>query len=283
MNHTKLTQMLLENLPIPTQPDILVAFLKERRKKSPDVQEIAKMLQNDMGLAVAILKTVNSAAFCFSFEIVSINQAVMILGLNNLSNLIFAFCLQQSPGQRSPELDAIWEESQSVALIAAKLAQQFTTIAPDEAFAGALLSNCGAPLLKQHSKEYLTFFINNHNCATVDVIKSENETFRLDHAVVGYYFAKRWDFPIQLCQTIYHHHSTDFKNDFMPIKPKEMRTKVCCIVALIQASEYLYHASKQLPAPYSWEKNAESIASLLSTDQSTIEAMVPVIESVMYA
>ncbi|MGL1936841.1 MAG: HDOD domain-containing protein [Fibrobacterales bacterium] len=283
MNHTKLTQMLLENLPIPPQPDILVAFIKERRKNNPDVQEISKMIQNDMGLSVAILKTVNSAAFSFSFDIVSINQAVMILGLNNLSNLIFAFCLQQSSGQNSPEMKNIWEESQSVALIAAKLAQQFTTIAPDEAFAGALLSNCGAPILKVHSNEYLPFFSQHHNNATEDFIKSENETFRLDHAVVGYYFAKRWDFPMQLCHTIYHHHTTNFKNDLMHIKPKEMRTKISRIVALIQAAEYLYHASKQFPAPYSWEKNSDTIATLLSTDRSCIEEMVQVVESVMFA
>lgn len=63
---------------IPPQP----AIIEQIREVSPDLPKIAQLIGKDAGISANILRTVNSPAFNLPNKIGSINQAVMLLGLD---------------------------------------------------------------------------------------------------------------------------------------------------------------------------------------------------------
>ena len=87
---TEQIQQALLGISVPPQPQIMVDLQMEQYMPEPDLGAIAKLISQDPGLSGALLKIVNSPYFGLTNRIVSIQQAVNLLGCNTVINLINA-------------------------------------------------------------------------------------------------------------------------------------------------------------------------------------------------
>ncbi|MGL1934308.1 MAG: HDOD domain-containing protein [Fibrobacterales bacterium] len=274
MELSKLTTLMLNSIEIPAQPDVLVQFLATCRSQECEITIITNILQQDMALVASILRTVNSAAFGLEYNVTSVQQAIMLMGLKNLGNLVNCFCMRQALYNGDKELDVFWEQSNHLSIIATHLAKRYTRIEPDEVYATALLSNCGVPSLTERSAEYLKRYLENVFNNEQSITKYEDKMYCLDHSVVGYYLAKRWNLPEFIYYSIYYHHSTDLENDFSLIKDESLKKKIKETVLLLQLSEYIYSKIHLLNEPFSWFQNREQIMDGLKATEPEVEVLI---------
>lgn len=201
---------ILQGIAIPPQPQIMVDLQMEQLQPDCSLQNIAKLISQDVGLSGSILKTVNSAFFGLSNEITSIQQAVSLLGANTVINLVNA---QSIRGSLSDDdiiaLEKFWDSATEVAMASAVIAKQIGIDAADDAYTLGLFHNAGIPLLMQRFANYTEVMQFAYAQSERSITDIENEHLNTNHAVVGYYVAKSWNLPLELCRAIHEHHNVE--------------------------------------------------------------------------
>ena len=78
----------IQSTPLPKMPEAVLQFQTEMNKAEPNIDLIAQIISTDIALSGNVLKLVNSASYGMSTKISSIRQAVVILGLSTMKNVI---------------------------------------------------------------------------------------------------------------------------------------------------------------------------------------------------
>ncbi|MGH1371780.1 MAG: HDOD domain-containing protein [Cellvibrionaceae bacterium] len=203
-------QKVLQGISIPPQPQIMVDLQMEQLSPDCSINVIADLIGQDIGLAGSILKTVNSPFYGLSNKITSINQAVNLLGVKSVINLVNGLSIKGELGDdQIIALGKFWDSSMEVAMAASVIAKQIGFSASDEAYTLGLFHNCGVPLLMMRFDNYPDVLVEAYAKECARMIDIENEELKTNHAVVGYYVAKSWNLPGYLCEAIHEHHTIE--------------------------------------------------------------------------
>src|SRR3989338_4245530 len=89
---------ILKSIRIPPCPEVVMALLEEARQPEVDFKKLVKLISGDVGLAASMLKTANSPFFALRHKASSVQQAVSVLGLKNLVQIVRGSALQNTLG-----------------------------------------------------------------------------------------------------------------------------------------------------------------------------------------
>jgi len=202
-------QRLLQGIRVPPQPQVLVDLQMEQAMPDPDLKRIAELIAKDVGLAGTMLKFVNSPFYGLANKITSIEQAVSLLGIATVINILNGLAIK---GEMSDEnivaLTSFWDNANDTAMVCAKVAKQIGYPNPDEAYSLGLFHNAGIPLMIQKFDNYISTMESADLEQYERLIDAENAIFNTNHCVVGYYIGRSWNLPTHICQAIADHHNT---------------------------------------------------------------------------
>ena len=231
-------QQALQGISVPPQPQIMVDLQMEQLMPDPDLKAIAKLISQDPGLSGALLKLVNSPHFALPSRVVSILQAVNLLGCNTVINLINAQSIRgEMNDQTIVTLNRFWDTAQDVALTCLTLAKRIGYEPADEAYALGLFHNSGIPLMLKRFPEYMNVLEEAYAAAGDEcrIVDTENRILNTNHAVVGYYTARSWRLPEHICEAIANHHNVQAVFSGPADEKPHLRT----LLAILKASEHL--------------------------------------------
>ncbi len=232
---------ILQGVVIPPQPQVMVDLQMEQCSPRCSVERIATLISQDVGLSGALLKTVNSPYFKRANKISSIHQAVGLLGINGVVNLVNAHSIRGAlSDDEIVALSSFWDSAMEVAMTAAVIAKQIGYPSPDEAYSLGLFHNCGIPLLSQRFDRYPQI-LKEAYCRHTAITDTENSLINTNHAVVGYFVAKSWHLPPPICDAIHEHHHVSqlFLRD-------SSTHQVKTLVAILKMAEHICHLPKIL-------------------------------------
>lgn len=199
---------ILKGITVPPQPQIIVDIHMELVMPNPDIDHIAKLISQDVGLTGTILKVVNSKLYGLKNKITSIQQAVHLLGLQSVIRITEGLSIKgEMDDETIVALGGFWDSALDIASVSATIARQIGFQAPDKAYCLGLLHNCGVPLLMKTHSDYPTIMKRSYEGESGRVIDLENNHFNTNHAVVGYYVGKSWGLPQDICEVIAEHHN----------------------------------------------------------------------------
>ena len=113
-----------------------IHLLNALYSKTPDFQRLAYLLVQDPELCVALIRQANSAAHRRTREISSIHQALLMLGMQRLQQLVTTLMLARN----GPASLLMLPQLLTRAAMCESLARQFSRAAPDEAFTVGIFS-----------------------------------------------------------------------------------------------------------------------------------------------
>lgn len=227
---------ILHGIHVPPQPQILVDLQMEQLAPNPEISRIAALIAKDVGLAGTMLKFVNSPFFGLANRISSIEQAVSLLGLNTVINILNGIAIK---GEMTDEsimaLTRFWDTANDIAMVCATIAKKVGFPMPDEAYTLGLFHNAGIPLMMKKFPGYLQVLEESYVAQSERVIDLENERFNTNHCVVGYYIGKSWNLPEHLCLAIAEHHNT-----YRIFLSKDSRNqKLKTLIAILKLAEHI--------------------------------------------
>ena len=265
----------LQGISIPPQPQIMVDLQMEQLSPDCNINRIAELISQDVGLSGSILKTINSPFYGLKNKITSIQQACNLLGINSVINIVNALSIR---GELSDEninsLNKFWDSAMDIAMACTTIAKQVGLQSPDEAYTLGLFHNCGIPLLMLRFENYQQIMIDSYACPDKRIVDIENNAFNTNHAVVGYYVAKSWHLPRYMGTAIAQHHSAHkifTEND--KTKPEEKN-----LIAILKIAEHIcgnYRVIGNQEIDYEWKNIEEGVLlylGLSSYDLQSIQA-----------
>jgi HD-like signal output (HDOD) protein len=206
---------IIKNFHIPIKPEILTELQLEQAKTDPSPKAFAEVITKDVALSASVLKTVNSPLFGLNRTITDIKQSVMLLGCDNISNLVSFFQLKNAfSGKKSAiSHEKYWDTAMETANMMSILLTQLklTTECPSEdAYAFGLFRDCGIPLMAMKYENYKDVLTEANNTPQSLFTDIEESHYQTNHAIVGFFVANTWNLPKNLCELILRHHETDF-------------------------------------------------------------------------
>jgi diguanylate cyclase (GGDEF)-like protein len=174
------------------------------------VNELADVVGQDPVLTAKILKLVNSPLFGVARRIVSLPQAMVVLGLRTVKVLTLSFSIVDSYGQRRVEwfdYKTYWRRSLTQGVAARLIAEEIAPEMRDEAFVAGLLSNLGilamAQAIKAHYQQPYCRAAGQHG----DLLQAEQAAFGFTHCDVAQRLFEKWNLPKDICLSVGLHHA----------------------------------------------------------------------------
>lgn len=275
-NEQELIKSILDSqIQIPPQPTILLEIDKLLSKPSNSLTAIGNLINKDVGLSGAMFKLVNSAFYNHSSNITSIQKAITILGLNQVSNLIKGLSLRRAIGGQEVAYEKFWERSFEIATLSAIVAKKQISacnIAVDQAYLAGLFHECGVPILMQRFPEYCQTFRLNQGTNWPDFYE-EDKRFKTDHTVVGFLVARHWNLPEFICQSIRFHH------DLLSVDHAALT-----LVSILQMARHLYCVSHRINDTAEWERLGPQVLEEIGVGkEGSVEFMEDVLETFHHA
>lgn len=199
------------NLQIPALPTALTRFLTASTDPEYRIGELAKIVENDPGLMLELLRFVNSAAKCRSRKIRTASDALLRIGVPTARRLLLAVGVRAATmGHKSRLMNSqhFRDESLQKAVFARRVAKRFGM---DEglAYIGGLLQDYLLPVLTNAFDNDYVEFVQDDSPNREALHVWEEARFGWNHASAGAAVALRWDLPEDLLRAIFLHHEMD--------------------------------------------------------------------------
>ncbi len=200
------TRIVSEIDALPRFPENVIEIQKLINDPDSEISEIAKRISTDPSLTADLLKLVNSAQFMLPNRVDNIADAVKMVGLRGLKNLLFSY--GAGAILNMPEKKELWEHAHRVAFYSVNLAKnvKLSRDAMDDAYVGGVLHDMGKIVFSHVHPELLEKIGNFAREREVSSGLFENLAGGFNHAEIGARIAEKWNFSESLTQTIRFHH-----------------------------------------------------------------------------
>ncbi|GIX42646.1 MAG: HD family phosphohydrolase [Leptospiraceae bacterium] len=202
----------LKNLDrLPSFPEVVHKVLKMIRNPEVEFKDIAKEIVKDPGLTSDIIRLSNSAYYHPTKEIRSIDEAIKVLGLKTLKEIILVAAargiLKQPVDGYKLESRDMWEHSLTVAYLSMQITEDLKLNQPpkDVSFTTGLMHDCGKIVLASTFKKALYMVQLEYQKNTeISFISLEKKFIGYSHPEIGAFLLKKWNFPDELIDSVLH-------------------------------------------------------------------------------
>lgn len=244
---------IVQEIGIPPCPAILTKMLRETRADEPDFRRVGQLIGGDVALASAVLQVANSPFYGLRSKAASVQQALTLLGLGTVTQLVTGLLLRQAfSSSAGPGMERYWKTSMATSLISALLCREAGRGDSGVACTYGLFRDCGMPVMMQKFPIYADIFDGSALSPGEPVLEIENERYTTNHARVGAQMARNWALSEDLCQAILLHHGVSSVHGL----PEEVAPAARSLVAIGLAAERMYCLATSGTC-YDWESAAE--------------------------
>jgi len=196
---------------LPPMPMAVSKILTLTGDENSRADEVEKYIATDQAISTKVLRVVNSPYFGLESQVSSLSQAVLILGFEQVRNLVLSLSSAKLFSATSPAIKAIhmelWKHAFATGAAAQIVARRcrIELKEHDFVFSGGLLSNVGALFLAaQYSKPYEAIWTK-ANTEGGQISDFESRAFGVHLAELGQQLGVLWKFPENLCLLVGRH------------------------------------------------------------------------------
>lgn len=260
----------IRNIGIPPRPTLLDEIDREMRKDAPDFKRLADVISADVGLSAGLVKVANSPYYGFGKQVRSVQETLLVLGLQVVIRTIAGLALRQV-FPNVPNLERFWDSAARTARVSGWLAGRLKghiLPRPEDAYTLGLFRDCGIPLLMIPFPEYPEILRQANIESTLAFTEVEDRLLSINHAIVGAELAEDWLLPEDIHQAIRHHHDRhalagDARLTDMPRQ----------LIALCQVAEYLIQQTTGMSRTHEWAKLGDDCLRVLAIAPEALEAL----------
>jgi len=193
---------------LPHFPENVMVLLGITKDTNAALPTIAKKISADPTLTADLLRLVNSAYFMLPRRVIDIVEAVKLIGIKGLQNLLLSYGTQKVLGLTYRNMRVLWQHSYQTAmyayLLARSLKRSYSKL--DDVYVTGILHDLGlivVTYLHPSLQKKIKGFCKDKN---IPLKVLEDFSYGLNHADTGGLIATKWNFPSQLVDGIKYHH-----------------------------------------------------------------------------
>lgn len=201
---------------LPSLPAVALEVIELVQDRHLEVSELAETVSNDPALVAKILRMANSSFYAQSRTIGTVNQAIVLLGLNNVQSLALSFSLVdalRTVRHGAFDWEGFWRRSLLAATATRVIARQLEHHHPEEAFLGGLLCRLGVLALSCTIPEEYDALPHEAAGDYQRLRTLELQALGFTHAETGGRLADLWGLPASLAAVMRHLDEPDAASD----------------------------------------------------------------------
>ncbi len=200
---------------LPTLPNVISKIMKVIENPYSNASHLTEVVSMDHSLTMKTLKLANSAYYGFPREIVTVTEAVVVLGFLTVRNLILTSTLynmflneEQSTG--GFDRKKFWRHSVATAICARLITSYigYSQKDEEEAFTAGLLHDIGKVFLDAFLHEQLMEVRRENRLlkGAEAFFETERRILGIDHSELGAIIIDKWNLPENFIEPIKFHH-----------------------------------------------------------------------------
>ncbi|WP_330221454.1 HDOD domain-containing protein [Marinomonas phaeophyticola] len=144
----EIKDLLNQTSKLPNVPEVVRELIQALNSEKSNYSDISQKVSKDQTLTLKVLRLVNSAQFGLSRKVASLDEAIVLLGMDKLKTLVIASGFSGSASNvEGLDTKAFWQDSFQVATLAKWLASRTEKVNSDNAFTAGIIYNIGRLLL----------------------------------------------------------------------------------------------------------------------------------------
>jgi HD-like signal output (HDOD) protein/ActR/RegA family two-component response regulator len=198
---------------LPSLPKIYHQLNAAISNDNTSIAEIAEILARDMVLSAKLLQVVNSAYFGVNRNVSSLVEAINLIGLKHLNNLVITAHVKNAFPVKSPAMasfmEYIWEDANDVATLAKQIALSEDQLEdrPDQAYMCGLLHNMGLLMFLSRGGDQLVRLLDQVKNTDTPVAELETEIYGVTRSEAAAYILSLWKIPPRIIEGILLQHN----------------------------------------------------------------------------
>jgi len=258
----------VRDIVIPPCPRLLIQLRSALDQGDIDPLQLAEIAGSDVAMAAALIKISNSSLYARRERVVSVGQAVAMLGVRPATTLLTGFLLRNSIRINTTLIEHFWESSTRRSLAMAHIAAQMYDVDVETAKICGLFLHVGIPVLLQGVRGYSATLVEAMARLDRTFVQTENAVHRTDHAVVGAIVAKTWRLPNVVALAVRLHH------DFAVLSDSAVPLAIRQLVAIAAVADHLVACHEESPDQREWYAHGEDCLALLEIGAEEVESWV---------
>lgn len=179
--------------------------------------QVGNVLEKDPDLISRLLRLANSAFYGFPTRIDSVSNAISMIGIQQVQDLVTASSVIELFEGVSPEklnMESFWRHSLACGVVARTLAISRRSSRPEQFFVAGLLHDIGRLILYIRSPKNTRKIFSRYEEGNALLIDVERDVLGFDHTQIGEELTRTWNFPPHLVNAIRFHHTPMETNAF---------------------------------------------------------------------
>jgi HD-like signal output (HDOD) protein len=189
------------NIDLPACPNTLVKLSLLMADDDSSVDQLAALIETDMALSSAVVRTVNSALFGLLKRVETVHEAIRYLGMAQVAGLTYEIGLRGA-FPPSPILQRIWDRAGVRGLAMSRIARQLD-VDPWLAHTAGLFAESGRAVLYVYdSARYSALENSAENDDEALLCAAEIESFGVSHSALGAAMVQSWGLSRDVADTV---------------------------------------------------------------------------------
>ncbi len=202
---------------IPPIPAVIIELLKALDDENANMNTIGRIIAKDPPMSMNVLKVANSAFYRLANTVSTVDHAVKMLGVKEISMICVSCGAYQA--LRPPrdagtfDLKEFWKHSVATGVIARALCQELSIGDRQTIYFGGLLHDVGKVVLDRFAHEVYKIVIQITHEECVPMIEAEKKIIGESHDMIGGLIMEKWKFPFTLADIARFHHNVSASSD----------------------------------------------------------------------
>lgn len=211
LTQEKLRQLVSRLDSLPSLPAVYSRITKATEDPECSVQQVGKIIEEDVGISVKIIQLINSAFYGVAHRVSRPSEAAVFLGMDMIKAIVLGlgvFSGFDKSKVSEREVERIYQHSLKTGTIAQTIAKTegMQKAVIEEVFVSGLLHDIGKLVIAHNLPESYKQASALSAEKQIPFAEAETEILGADHALIGAYLLGLWGLPETLVQAVAYHH-----------------------------------------------------------------------------
>ena len=210
-------ELIREVVKLVSVPDVYYKLESLIEQPSSTVEDFSTVLGSDADLCARLLNLANSAFYSMAAPIVSIDKAVMQIGVRQIREMVLVTAIKGAfdslPGDQV-DMDSFWRHSIAVGMMSKHLAKAIRMPQADRMYIPGLLHDLGRLVLFLKMGSEMGELMVRRDVEKLSLHHLEFDYLSFTHAEVGGRLLAQWKVPPSIVEPVLHHHQPQDSFEF---------------------------------------------------------------------
>lgn len=202
---------------IPPIPAVIVELIRALDDENSNMGTIARAIAKDPPMSMNVLKVANSAFYRLANKVSTVDHAVKMLGVKEIS-MICVSCgayqaLKPPRDAGTFNLQEFWKHSVATGVIARTLCKELSVGDRQTIYFGGLLHDIGKVVLDRFAHDVYKIVMQITHDECIAMIEAEKKILGESHDVIGGLIMDKWKFPFVLADIARFHHNVSASSE----------------------------------------------------------------------